>query len=366
MLLSNAPSKIVVPFASTGTKNTIPVPSQIGVTAGAASYTDGFPPLTMTPVSSGGIPPFGADFNGILNAVTAIQLWQSGGGQFSYDATWSSDNGGYPKGAMLLKGTGSGYWVCTADNNTTNPDGGSPANWVDFGQILAAVTTAALFNNTTAPASTAFVQRALGNWAGVTSISATATLTASAFGQSIKLTGSSPYTVTLPAASSISGGAIEFYNTGSASMTIARAGTDVINRGDVSGVGTQTAITLSPGDTLKLVSDGSSVFSAVSGSASLKESGAFRSSLGPTGWKMLPSGEIEQWGKTGTIAANSSQVITFPIPFPAAAYTVLITKENSDVTNEQTFDGSSLGLSSVTITNTTAVNGACWWKVTGK
>ena len=132
MQLSNIAARIYTAFANTGTKNTIPVASQIGITAGAASYTDGFPPLTLTPVASGGVPPYGADFNGILNAITTIQKWQSGGGLFQYDATWSSTNGGYPQGAWLLKATGTGFWVNLVDNNTTNPDS-SGANWVDAG-----------------------------------------------------------------------------------------------------------------------------------------------------------------------------------------------------------------------------------------
>ena len=131
MQASNAPSKIYTPFAVSGTKNSIPIPSQISTTPGKASYTDGFPPLTLTPVASGGVPPFGADFNGILNAITQIQQWQSGGGMFSYDATWNSDNSGYPKGAMLLKGAGIGYWMNTVDANANDPDTGG-TGWLDI------------------------------------------------------------------------------------------------------------------------------------------------------------------------------------------------------------------------------------------
>jgi hypothetical protein len=43
MNLSSAPDKLYLPFASAGGRNTIPVGSQIGITAGAASLTDGFP-----------------------------------------------------------------------------------------------------------------------------------------------------------------------------------------------------------------------------------------------------------------------------------------------------------------------------------
>ena len=51
------PPQLTQAFAFSGTKNLIPVPSQIGITPGAASFTDGFPPLTATPIGSGGIPP---------------------------------------------------------------------------------------------------------------------------------------------------------------------------------------------------------------------------------------------------------------------------------------------------------------------
>ncbi len=131
MQADNAPSKVYLPFATSGTKNTIPIPSQISVTPGKASFADGFPPLTFTPVASGGVPPFGADFNGILNAITAIQQWQCGGGLFGYDATWSSDNSGYAKGSLLVKGSGPGFWLNLSDSNATDPDTGG-AGWIGF------------------------------------------------------------------------------------------------------------------------------------------------------------------------------------------------------------------------------------------
>ena len=131
MQSTNIPSKIPLPFAnSAGSsyKNTIPTASQIGITNGKASLTDGFPPLTFTPISSGGVPPFGADMNGILNEITAIQQWQEAGGFFPYDSSFSTTIGGYPKGAVLQSSSFNGLWVSTAENNTTNPDTGG-AGW---------------------------------------------------------------------------------------------------------------------------------------------------------------------------------------------------------------------------------------------
>jgi hypothetical protein len=126
MQLSSAPSKLPLPFASgSGTKtNPIPEASQIGVLAGAASLTDGFPPLCLTPIEAGGVPPSGNDMNGILFQATAIARWNNAGGGYPFDGTFASDTNvnGYPKGARVLRSDGLGYWYNTADNNTTNPE----------------------------------------------------------------------------------------------------------------------------------------------------------------------------------------------------------------------------------------------------
>jgi hypothetical protein len=93
------------------------------------------------------VPPAGADFNGILNLVTAIQQWQSAGGNFKWDSAFSTSVGGYPKGAVLINSTNDGMWFNLADNNTTNPDAtdGSAANWAPidaYGATSIALTNA--------------------------------------------------------------------------------------------------------------------------------------------------------------------------------------------------------------------------------
>lgn len=132
MQTSGLPTRIAVPFADAGTKNTIPVASQIGITGGAASFTTGFPPLTMTPVSAGGIPPFGADFNGILNAITNAIRWNVAGSGYPFDSTFATDVTGYPKGALLPASDFSGYWLNTQEANTTTPENSTSATtgWV--------------------------------------------------------------------------------------------------------------------------------------------------------------------------------------------------------------------------------------------
>lgn len=145
MQLTNAPAKLVLPFANAGAKNTIPVASQIGIVAGAASFTDGFPPLTRTPLAAGGVPPSGLDMNGVIYELSAILRWVNAGAGFVYDGTFAADSnvGGYPKGARVARSDGLGYWLNTADNNTTDPEsaGAAAAGWVpDLTNGVAAVT----------------------------------------------------------------------------------------------------------------------------------------------------------------------------------------------------------------------------------
>lgn len=142
MQSSNAPTKLKLPFASSGGKNAIPNTSQIGIVAGAASYPDGFPQLTRTPLVAGGVPPSGLDMNGVLFEMTAIARWLASGAGFTYDGAWASDSnvGGYPKGARVMRSDGVGYWLNTTDNNTTDPEAGG-AGWVpDYTHGTTAVT----------------------------------------------------------------------------------------------------------------------------------------------------------------------------------------------------------------------------------
>lgn len=132
MLAANIPPFFPIPFASSagaGFIRTIPTASQIPTTPGAASLTDGFPPLNFLPVSAGGVPPFGQDVNGILNEVTANVQWENAGGTFPYNSAFSTAIGGYPAGALLRRTDGTGYWFSTTDNNVTNPDAGG-AGWL--------------------------------------------------------------------------------------------------------------------------------------------------------------------------------------------------------------------------------------------
>jgi hypothetical protein len=128
MQASQSPAAFVAPFANAagaGYIRTIPAASQIGITAGAASLHDGFPPVCFIPVAAGGTPPWGQDTNGILNQVTAGVQWTQVGGEPIYNAAFAVAIGGYPNGAILQSADLTGFWRSTADNNQSDPDAAS-------------------------------------------------------------------------------------------------------------------------------------------------------------------------------------------------------------------------------------------------
>jgi hypothetical protein len=135
MLSSSIPARFGIPWgASAGGAyiRAIPQASQIGITAGAASLTDGWPPATFLPIGAGGTPPFGQDFNGILKQITQWNQWQAAGGPTTFDQTFANAIGGYPKSAVLAGGGATPFttfWLNQVEGNTANPDTGG-ANWL--------------------------------------------------------------------------------------------------------------------------------------------------------------------------------------------------------------------------------------------
>lgn len=149
MFASGIPVKIPTPWASgagAGFIRQVPTSSQIGLQAGAASFTDGFPPVTFLPVAGGGTPPFGQDFNGALNQITSWNRWQQAGGAVLYDVNFaiSAAVNGYPKGAILSSTTLGNFWLNNVDNNQTNPDAGAANFTASISGTVMTVTAVAL------------------------------------------------------------------------------------------------------------------------------------------------------------------------------------------------------------------------------
>lgn len=119
---SQIPLKWYVPFAN-GDASRVELPVTTADPT-RASQTLGFPPLTMQPPESGGVPPQGEDFNGGMNQVARVAWWVLLGGGWTYDGTFATNSniGGYPNGAVLQSADFKGNWISVADNNQNNPD----------------------------------------------------------------------------------------------------------------------------------------------------------------------------------------------------------------------------------------------------
>lgn len=126
----SAPTPVLIPepFANDAGPSFINVIPATTADPQAASYSQGFPSQTFQPIGSGGLPPLGQDFNGILNAVTQHLYALQGGQLQTYRADVSAALVGYAKGAILAMTDGAGWWICTVEDNTTDPDAGG-AGW---------------------------------------------------------------------------------------------------------------------------------------------------------------------------------------------------------------------------------------------
>lgn len=134
MLASDTPDKFAIPFADQADPSysrQIPQESQVNIHPGWASLETGFPPLNFNPIAAGGIPPRGADFNGILKQITQWSRWYSAGGAIKWDAAFASAVAGYPAGAVVMSNVVLGnLFMSIVDGNTTDPDSMFSANWI--------------------------------------------------------------------------------------------------------------------------------------------------------------------------------------------------------------------------------------------
>lgn len=91
-------TRISQPFAVSGNRSSIP---QTTTGTNAASFQDGFPPITSTPLPDGGMPPKREDFNALGYISTSTLAFLQQGGLFTFDTAISNLIGGYPQGAVL-------------------------------------------------------------------------------------------------------------------------------------------------------------------------------------------------------------------------------------------------------------------------
>lgn len=128
------PYLVKIPFCNTGNKNTIQIERQPTQEPQDATYTEGFPPVTMIPETGGGIAPNGLDFNGIFYELSSPIAHYCRGDRILFDAVYAAAIGGYNKGAILISSDYTKEYISLVDNNTVDPNG---SNTTGFWSIYA-------------------------------------------------------------------------------------------------------------------------------------------------------------------------------------------------------------------------------------
>lgn len=157
------PPQVIVPFANEAADPafiTLPVPinSQTGVTPGAASFTDGFPPLTMPSIGDPVfVAPFGQDMNGILYTLSAFCALLQAGQACAFDDEAQYAWGGYAKGARLASTSVAGrIWTNNLAGNDTDPDVDA-TNWVADVPLQTGIVLSGTQNNYVLPGASDYV-----------------------------------------------------------------------------------------------------------------------------------------------------------------------------------------------------------------
>ena len=130
------PKLLSKPWADTGLKNNIPDGRGENIPPESATYEDGFPQITMTPIAMGGKAPSGKDMNGILNELSAHTVFQNQGGIYKFDPAFAEKIGGYSKGATLINDAFTQVFLSLVDRNKTNFN---TQNFVGKWQVISGV-----------------------------------------------------------------------------------------------------------------------------------------------------------------------------------------------------------------------------------
>lgn len=132
------------PSAPGGVTLPIPIPDQTAILVGAASFSAGLPPATMSdPESAGGVPPFGQDMNGILYMLSAYCAMLQAGQRCFFNATAAAAFGGYAVGAQVASTVTAGLVFTNVVNGNTNDPDVTPTGWASNIPLLSTIAPSA-------------------------------------------------------------------------------------------------------------------------------------------------------------------------------------------------------------------------------
>lgn len=338
------PELIPQPFASDAGPSFINTIPDVSGDPQEADYTSGFKPLTFQPVGSGGKPPLGQDFNGILFAITTHLYALQGGQLQTYRADVAAALTGYKLGALLAMLDGAGYWINLTEGNTTDPDAGG-ANWAPvfaYGPTAKAVTGGVLtltapeaaheyliFTGVLSGNQQVVLPSRFGHWLVINACTLGAfTLTVkTAAGTGIAIPAGGAASPTAIYCDSVN---IERVFVPSALPTSVSPIPDSIVLRD--NLGNAYATTAATGDSTSQIANTQFVNPG--------------SLLATNGYRIHPDGLIEQWGFNS--GNGSNRTVTYPIAFPNAIYNVQ--------TSPRRASGDALGQAPTVIGNPTTAN----------
>ncbi|WP_248623151.1 gp53-like domain-containing protein [Citrobacter koseri] len=300
MNFTDIPARILKAFGLNGLKNTIPTDSSTSTdNNGVATFDKGFPPITMQPLSAGGIPPYGKDMNGILYALSLKEQWADAGMSYTFNSDFATAISGYPKGSVLLNSQQSGKWLNLNDGNSTSPESltGASTGWVPLDNYGVTTITGLAATNVTLSSLQAAKER-------------------------IVLTGTLTSNIAL------------IFPAWMASWTVVNncTGAFTITCRTASGTG----ITAATGTTEKLYCDGTNITRDF-GTASQRNVGNASGDIPDmsffskgSGFFYLPNGKLIQYGNTPTILAGGGSTVTGTLPraFTSTFETILLTHDD--------------------------------------
>jgi len=235
-----------------------------------------------------------------------------------------------------------------ADNQANNvTDALTPQNIADY--LQAAITgalgvTPPQFDNDTSLATTAFVQRALGNMRGYRYVTASGNINQNDLGSFLYCAPSSPVSLAVINSGVVSAGAkitigvADYAGIQPVTLTLATGLFVFFNQI------TSSSLTLQRGQQIELVGDADGNWIVVNGSGS--------ANLAASGYQKLPSGIIFQWYNTNVaIPANSSLAITLPIAFPSTHAACVATARNGLSPNSGLFSVVNTSATQATVHN---------------
>lgn len=186
--------------------------------------------------------------------------------------------------------------------------------------------TPAQFDNSTKPATSAFVRQAGMQAKGISAIESSTTLTAADMGAMRTLQGAGNFTVTLPLAAALPEGTrIELF-CASPNVVVQRQGAEGIHV-TYGTTGSVSSLTMGVGDSLTLIAASSMGGWIAVGQPQLYASSRFAAVRASNGYTTQPDGTIRQYG-VATTSGSADVSVPFPVAFPNGVKSIVATYVN--------------------------------------